>query len=133
MLDWDPLQMNSTDVTQITPQCSFRMKSDIKNLIDEPPEGILMEPDEQDFLKVHVLITGAPGTPYEKGFFYFFIGFPSNYPFHPPKVRFMTTSGGKVRFNPNLYSNGKVCLSLLGLCCQSPVSYLVVSGSFFEL
>lgn len=25
-----------------------------------------------------------------------------------------TTGGGKVRFNPNLYNNGKVCLSLLG-------------------
>jgi ubiquitin-conjugating enzyme E2 Z len=25
-----------------------------------------------------------------------------------------TTGGGRVRFNPNLYSNGKVCLSILG-------------------
>lgn len=25
-----------------------------------------------------------------------------------------TTGGGRVRFNPNLYKNGKVCLSLLG-------------------
>jgi ubiquitin-protein ligase len=27
----------------------------------------------------------------------------------------MTTGGGQVRFNPNLYVDGKVCLSLLGL------------------
>ena len=26
----------------------------------------------------------------------------------------MTTGGGRVRFNPNLYANGKVCLSILG-------------------
>lgn len=26
----------------------------------------------------------------------------------------LTTGGGKVRFNPNLYKSGKVCLSLLG-------------------
>ena len=26
----------------------------------------------------------------------------------------MTTSNGLVRFNPNLYKNGKVCLSILG-------------------
>ena len=26
----------------------------------------------------------------------------------------MTTGGGAVRFNPNLYRNGKVCLSILG-------------------
>src|SRR5437660_876991 len=26
----------------------------------------------------------------------------------------MTTGGGRVRFNPNLYADGKVCLSILG-------------------
>ena len=26
----------------------------------------------------------------------------------------MTTGAGTIRFNPNLYSNGTVCLSLLG-------------------
>lgn len=26
----------------------------------------------------------------------------------------MTTGGGQIRFNPNLYADGKVCLSLLG-------------------
>ena len=30
------------------------------------------------------------------------------------QVQFLTTGGGKVRFNPNLYECGKVCLSLLG-------------------
>ncbi|KAG6337349.1 hypothetical protein ID866_1722 [Astraeus odoratus] len=32
----------------------------------------------------------------------------------PPSVKYMTTNGGKYRFNPNLYADGKVCLSLLG-------------------
>ena len=31
-----------------------------------------------------------------------------------PKVNLQTTGGGSVRFNPNLYNCGKVCLSLLG-------------------
>lgn len=30
------------------------------------------------------------------------------------KVQFLTTGAGRVRFNPNLYESGKVCLSLLG-------------------
>lgn len=30
------------------------------------------------------------------------------------QVKFLTTGGGCVRFNPNLYVCGKVCLSLLG-------------------
>jgi ubiquitin-protein ligase len=29
-------------------------------------------------------------------------------------VNIVTTGGGRVRFNPNLYAAGKVCLSLLG-------------------
>ena len=29
-------------------------------------------------------------------------------------VKFLTTGHGAVRFNPNLYQDGKVCLSLLG-------------------
>ena len=32
----------------------------------------------------------------------------------PAQVQFLTTGGGTVRFNPNLYHCGKVCLSLLG-------------------
>lgn len=32
----------------------------------------------------------------------------------PPVVKLVTTGGGTVRFNPNLYNDGKVCLSLLG-------------------
>mmetsp|Transcript_10330 Transcript_10330/g.30927 ORF Transcript_10330/g.30927 Transcript_10330/m.30927 type:complete len:103 (-) Transcript_10330:836-1144(-) len=39
---------------------------------------------------------------------------PDDYPQSPPRVRNMTTGAGRVRFNPNLYANGKVCLSILG-------------------
>ncbi len=31
-----------------------------------------------------------------------------------PLITFLCTNQGLVRFNPNLYANGKVCLSLLG-------------------
>lgn len=40
--------------------------------------------------------------------------FPNTYPNGPPSVNLQTTGGGSVRFNPNLYNCGKVCLSLLG-------------------
>lgn len=49
------------------------------------------------------------------GLFVFDIFFPREYPRVPPLLSFMTTGGGQVRFNPNLYVDGKVCLSLLGL------------------
>ena len=48
------------------------------------------------------------------GFSFFDAFFPSAYPACAPKVRFKTTGGGRARMNPNLYKDGKVCLSLLG-------------------
>jgi len=59
-------------------------------------------------------ISGPKDTPYENGIFEFHATFPSNYPNSEPKVLLNTTGGGTVRFNPNLYNCGKVCLSLLG-------------------
>eukprot|EP00960_Hanusia_phi_P076223 768533-Hanusia_phi.AAC.1 len=43
-----------------------------------------------------------------------YLQFCEDYPSSAPHVQFLTTSGGKTRFNPNLYSDGKVCLSILG-------------------
>lgn len=64
-----------------------------------------------DIMKV--LITGPDDTPYQNGCFEFDLFFPSTYPFSPPKLTFLTTGAGEVRFNPNLYQDGKVCLSIL--------------------
>ena len=59
------------------------------------------------------LIIGPDETPYACGLFFFDI-YLGNYPTNPPKVKSLTTGGGKYRMNPNLYNDGKVCLSLLG-------------------
>eukprot|EP00955_Chlamydomonas_euryale_P040078 351585-Chlamydomonas_euryale.AAC.15 len=63
---------------------------------------------------LRALILPAPDTPYAFGAFVFDILLPPDYPNHPPQVHFLTTGEGRVRFNPNLYNCGKVCLSLLG-------------------
>uniref|UniRef100_A0A7S2D863 UBC core domain-containing protein n=1 Tax=Octactis speculum TaxID=3111310 RepID=A0A7S2D863_9STRA len=60
------------------------------------------------------LISGPEDTPYSGGLMLFDTLFPSDYPNSPPKVNLQTTGQGTVRFNPNLYNCGKVCLSLLG-------------------
>jgi ubiquitin-protein ligase/predicted secreted protein len=60
------------------------------------------------------IITGATGTPYAHGCYEFDIFCENNYPNGPPKMNLMTTGAGQIRFNPNLYACGKVCLSLLG-------------------
>lgn len=60
------------------------------------------------------IISGPKDTPYENGLFEFHAYFPNTYPQVEPKVQIHTTGNGSVRFNPNLYACGKVCLSLLG-------------------
>jgi baculoviral IAP repeat-containing protein 6 len=60
------------------------------------------------------IISGPKDTPYENGLFEFHVFLPDNYPLLPPEILLATTGNGSVRFNPNLYNNGKVCLSLLG-------------------
>ena len=67
--------------------------------------------DRLDMMKV--LITGPDDTPYANGLFEFDIYFPPEYPQTPMNVHLATTGRGKVRFNPNLYNCGKVCLSVL--------------------
>mmetsp|Transcript_5580 Transcript_5580/g.15700 ORF Transcript_5580/g.15700 Transcript_5580/m.15700 type:complete len:560 (+) Transcript_5580:30-1709(+) len=63
---------------------------------------------------LRVMITGPDETPYANGCFLFDVNLPASYPQVAPKVQFLTTGGGRMRFNPNLYQCGKVCLSLLG-------------------
>ena len=65
-------------------------------------------------MQIRSCITGPEDTPYAFGLFFFDALFPQDYPNIPPLLLLATTGGGRVRFNPNLYADGKVCLSLLG-------------------
>jgi len=92
-----------------------RIAKDIKNYYqsDINSVGIYCHIDESNIQNIKAMIIGPPDTPYENGFYFFSIDFPKDYPFSPPKVKFLTYEAG-IRFNPNLYTNGKVCLSILG-------------------
>jgi ubiquitin-protein ligase len=83
-----------------------------------------------------VLIAGPKNTPYENGLFEFHIYLPTDYPNRAPLVLINTTNGGLIRFNPNLYANGKVCLSILNTwageswtACQTIYSLLLTLSS----
>ncbi|MCO5575583.1 hypothetical protein L7F22_029385 [Adiantum nelumboides] len=82
--------------------------------------SIFLRMDKQRMDVLRALIIGPKGTPYENGVFLFDILLEATYPDEPPKVHFLTTGGGKVRFNPNLYKNGTVCLSILGTWNDGP-------------
>lgn len=55
-----------------------------------------------------VLITGPSDTPYTNGCFEFDVYFPQDYPNSPPYINLETTGNHTIRFNPNLYNDGKV-------------------------
>ncbi|XP_018420194.1 PREDICTED: ubiquitin-conjugating enzyme E2 Z [Nanorana parkeri] len=111
---WDPTASGDWDNERASAQCVLRIKRDIMSIYKEPPPGMFVVPDPHDMTKIHALITGPFDTPYEGGFFLFLFRCPPDYPIHPPRVKLMTTGNNTVRFNPNFYRNGKVCLSILG-------------------
>ncbi|KAL6514500.1 putative ubiquitin-conjugating enzyme E2 23 [Orobanche gracilis] len=74
------------------------------------PEGIYVRVYEDRMDLLRAVIVGAYGTPYQDGLFFFDFLLPSEYPDVPPSAYYH--SGGW-RINPNLYEEGKVCLSLL--------------------
>jgi ubiquitin-conjugating enzyme E2 Z len=99
----------------IAPQAAKRVMKDIQNVQSDlmKQQGIWYWMDDADMTKGLAMIKGPSDTPYDGCLLMFSVKFPSDYPFSPPKVLFLT-SDGKTRFHPNLYVEGKVCLSILG-------------------
>lgn len=60
------------------------------------------------------MVVGPPDTPYASVPFFFDLALPAEYPREPPQAYFHAHYVGNERLNPNLYIDGKVCLSLLG-------------------
>jgi len=107
----DPLTPGYDYPTKV---CLNRIHSELLDCQRDPLDGIFVAPDHNQLNVCHAIIIGPSDTPYEQGIFQFRFEIPNNYPYEPPKVTFLTTRGGTVRFNPNLYACGKVCLSILG-------------------
>jgi len=91
-----------------------RLLKDVKHIMKNPliENGIYYIHDDTDIMKGYALIIGPSDTPYFGGNYFFEFNYPSDYPHSPPKVTYCT-NGNNIRFNPNLYVCGKVCVSLL--------------------
>jgi ubiquitin-protein ligase len=76
--------------------------------------AIFLRHDQERLDVMRCLISGPEGTPYSCGLFVFDLLLPEGYPSIAPLMKIITTGDGRVRFNPNLYEDGKICLSLLG-------------------
>ncbi|XP_012556778.2 (E3-independent) E2 ubiquitin-conjugating enzyme isoform X1 [Hydra vulgaris] len=85
---------------------------EVKMIKAHLPSGIVVKSFDDRMDLFSVLIYGPSGTPYEGGIFYFDMQLPENYPNVPPLVHYHSYC--TERLNPNLYEEGKVCVSLLG-------------------
>lgn len=97
--------------TQRPKNWTKKIQEEWKILEENLPDKIFVRVCESRMELIRAVIVGPLGTPYHDGLFFFDCFFPAKYPAVPPQVYYH--SGG-LRLNPNLYNNGKVCLSLLG-------------------
>lgn len=105
--------MSNEDVL-LSRDCVKRIMKDVKNIYKNPLDdnGIFYKHDENNILKGYAMIIGPEKTPYENGFYFFKFDYGAEYPYKPPLVTFIKNPYN-IRFHPNFYRNGKVCLSLL--------------------
>jgi ubiquitin-conjugating enzyme E2 Z len=98
----------------VSKESIMRLLKDVKQIIQNPltDNGIYYVHDDTEMLKGYAMIVGPSDTPYFGGFYFFKFTYPVDYPHSPPSVTYCTNAD-QIRFNPNLYKCGKVCISLL--------------------
>ena len=102
----DPVQMSAFLLR--------RIRKEYRILETSLPDGVWIRSwmDRLDILRV--LILGPRDTPYSEAPFVIDFQFGHNFPNSPPEAYFHSWTNGMGRINPNLYEDGKICLSLLG-------------------
>lgn len=107
-------ELKSTANATRNPKDRLHLVKELAVTATSLPPGVWVRVDEVRNDAIKIMIAGPEGTPYAGGLFEFDCFIPLEYPHKPPLLHLRTTGGGSVRFNPNLYNCGKVCLSLLG-------------------
>ncbi|KAI0734484.1 hypothetical protein C8Q72DRAFT_880146 [Fomitopsis betulina] len=91
-----------------------RLSREYRALQSSLPESILVRAYEDRTDLLRCLIIGPENTPYQDAPFVIDWMLDSNFPQSPPIAHFLSWTNGNGRVNPNLYEEGKVCLSILG-------------------
>jgi len=84
------------------------LQNQFKKIQSEPVEGIAVELSDDNLNEWKVFIEGPKETFYEGGIFQLSMKFPPDYPMMPPTVHFTSDF-----WHPNVYHDGKVCISIL--------------------
>ncbi|KAG8054804.1 hypothetical protein GUJ93_ZPchr0001g32935 [Zizania palustris] len=107
----------------ITSQASLLLQKQLKDLMKHPVDGFSAGlVDDCNVFKWQVTIIGPPDTLYDGGYFNAIMSFPQNYPNSPPTVRFTSEM-----WHPNVYPDGRVCISILHSPGEDPNGYELAS------
>ncbi|XP_011304222.1 ubiquitin-conjugating enzyme E2 T-like [Fopius arisanus] len=85
-----------------------RLKRELSKLMAKPPEGISCYQKDERMNVLIATISGPRGSPYEGGLFNLEVEVDAHYPFHPPKMKFITSV-----YHPNIDTGGRICMDLL--------------------
>ena len=98
----------------LTADLMRRIAKETKILKDSLPDGVFIRSWDTRLDLLRILIIGPYRTPYEFSPFVIDLHYGSSFPASPPDVFFYSWTNNMGRINPNLYEDGKICLSLLG-------------------
>ena len=98
----------------LTSNLMRRIMKEHKIMQSSLPDGIYVRTWESRLDLLRVLILGPFDNPYEFAPFVVDLHFGLAFPTSSPDAYFHSWTNGLGRINPNLYEDGKICLSLLG-------------------
>lgn len=91
-----------------------RFNIDIKEFKQSPIDGCAIFQCEDPCTRVYIAIAGPKDSAYHDGVYFFQLDITEDYPNQEPKCKFLNWQNSNKRMHPNLYVDGKVCLSILG-------------------